>query len=177
MHLHNFSLYSASHVQVWSSWNAVCSVLGEQLLWHAGLHPLCLLHLHLHPIPPHTLLLHPDLCRVWERVFQVCRVGSGEHRGFHKVISCDISLHILSVCIARMTCPLSRHYWWSCICSAMLHLLHLRWEKNGKIFCSVCFSVASLVHKNSAHSCCPSWFSLEGLICPLLLNGWDHYHQ
>lgn len=123
---HNFSLYSVSHVQIWSSWNAVCSVLGEQLLWHAGLHLLCLLHLHLRPIPPNNLLLHPDLCRLWERIFQVCSISRVEHKRILRPFPV-ISLTFYPFA-ARMTCPLSRHCWWSFICSAMLHLLHLRWE-------------------------------------------------
>lgn len=69
----SFSNMSLSLVQVRSCRNAVCSILGKQLLWHAGIHPLCLFHLHVYPINSHTVLLHPDLSRIRERLRQVKR--------------------------------------------------------------------------------------------------------
>lgn len=49
-------------LQVRPRGDAVCCVLGEQLLRHVGLHPLRFRHLYLSPLPPHLLLsarVHP----------------------------------------------------------------------------------------------------------------------
>lgn len=51
--------------------DAVCCLLGEQLLGHVGLHPLCFLHLYLPPLPPHPLLLSTECLRLPLKLHQV----------------------------------------------------------------------------------------------------------
>lgn len=52
-----------SPLQVRPRRDAVCCLLGEQLLRHVALHPLCLLPLYLPPLRPHLLLLSSTECQ------------------------------------------------------------------------------------------------------------------
>lgn len=58
-------------LQVRPCWDAVRCFLGEQLLGHVGLHPLCLLRLCLPPVPAHHLLLSAEGLWLWPHPNQV----------------------------------------------------------------------------------------------------------
>lgn len=61
-------------MQVRPSRDAVCCLLGEQLLGHVALHPLCLLRLCFPPIPAHHLLLPAEGLVLWPHPYQVIHV-------------------------------------------------------------------------------------------------------
>jgi len=60
------------HHQVRPSGDAVRCVLGDELLGHAGVHPLCFLCMHLPPCPHHPPLLSTDSSRLRSAVEQLC---------------------------------------------------------------------------------------------------------
>lgn len=64
-------------LQVRQCRDAVRCLLGEQLLGHVGLHPLCFLRLYLPPLPPHHRLLPAERRRLWLKLQQVNRPFKG----------------------------------------------------------------------------------------------------
>lgn len=67
VHLHHVFFL----LQVRPCRDAVCCLLGEQLLGHVGLHSLCFLHLYLPPLPPHPHLLSTECLRLPLELHQV----------------------------------------------------------------------------------------------------------